>query len=665
MSANATQREMQLGHSARKAGRMAEALDHYRSAVEQEPDSAEANSVYGLMLLRVGRTGEAEAPLRKAVEIAPKHVALRMNLAQWLAEAGPLDAAVELVATIAAEEPQHAFVWERLGELKVRQRRFGEAAANFRRATELQPRDPSLLFKLARASLDDGRLDDAERALTAAAAFAPGNPAILRLRADLQSARGHGPALEKTAQAWLTTQPREPAAWRALAMAQWDAGDLIQARQNFRHALELGEREALHLATYARLCMSALEYESAGQALEQAEALEPDLGLVLSAKAMYLMATGRQDEAGPYARRALAAAPGDPFSYKTLALVTGAQFSPSEVTALEALVERADLRLVHRATAAFALADSREAQQDFEGAFAAYERANGFALEQGRIEGVAYDPAARERQIGDLMSTFPSVPGEPGNGELPRPVFIVGMPRSGTTLIESVIGAHSQVLACGERMPMRWILQDYLARLQSGDDAQLDTVAWARWRDVYWQGLPAGHGASVVTDKNPWNFDAIGLIAKLFPQARIIHVRRNPVETCLSIYRNEFGKALPYTNRLEDIGHYYGQYARLMDHWARVAAGRFVTIQYEDFAQDFEASGPRLLGACGLDWELGCRNFWESRRTIGTMSLVQARRPPELRQSRADRYGAHLAPLVSALEKSGVNLATGAFDGRS
>jgi tetratricopeptide (TPR) repeat protein len=665
MGTNPAQQRMQLGHAARKAGRVAEALDHYRGAVEQEPQSAEANTVYGLMLLQLGRAGEAESPLRKAVEIEPRHVALRMNLARWLAQEGQIDEAVEVVSSVIADEPQHAWAWERLGELNAKQRRFGEAARHFRRATELQPQDPSILFKLARASFDDGRGDEAERILDEASALAPGNGAILRLYAEIHESRGEWEKLRKSAQDWVAAQPREPAAWRALAMSLWESGYLMQAKENFRHALKLGEREARHLTTYARLCMSALDYETAGKALEEAEALDPDLGYLHSAKAMCLMVTGRHDEAAAYARRALAGAPADPFSYRTLALATGGGLSPSETAALEKLADRKDLLPVHRATAAFALGECREAQGDFEAAFAEYERANAFAREQSRAEGIAYDPAARERQVADLMRIFPSVPGVLAGEGRPWPVFIVGMPRSGTTLVESVIGAHSRAHACGERLQMRWIMTAFLKRVEAGKEADIDADGWAQWRELYLQGLPEGLAADAFTDKNPWNFDAIGLIAKLFPAARVVHIRRNPVETGFSIYRNQFGKTLPYTSRLEDIGHYYGQYARLMAHWARAAAGRFTTIQYEDFVRDFESAGPALLAACGLDWERACARFWESSRAIGTMSLMQARRPLEARAGRAGRYGARLAPLVAALEKAGVDTETGALRGVS
>ena len=160
-------------------------------------------------------------------------------------------------------------------------------------------------------------------------------------------------------------------------------------------------------------------------------------------------------------------------------------------------------------------------------------------------------------------------------------------------------------------------------------------------------------------------FDAIGVILQLFPDARIIHVRRNPMDTGLSIYRNQFSKALQFANRLEEIAHYYGEYARLMAHWERVAAARFTTIQYEDFVRDFETAGPALLAACGLEWEPAWRNFWESKRVIGTISTVQARRPLESRAGRAEHYGARLKPLRDALLKASVDLETGEWRGNS
>ena len=652
---------IRLGHAARAAGRTAEALYHYRSAVEQEPQSAEANSVYGLMLLHLGRAEEAEAPLRRAVELAPRHPALQMNLAQWLAHQDKLDEAVDVVARIVKDEPQHWWAWERLGELKARQRKFGDAAAHYGRASNLKPQDPSLLFKLAQASFDDGNHVEAASIRADAEGLARTTIAVLRQQADRHLAHGDWTALERVANSWIAVNPRDPAAWRLLATAQWETGYFGRAMESFRHALAFGVRDAPSLAAYGSLCISALEFDVAAKALDEAEVLDPNCAPMLSAKANLLMLSGRYDESQSYCHRALAANRSNIFAYRTLVQLTGGRLSRDELADLEMVVDREDLRQVDRASGAFALADCYEARATGTEAFAAFERANRLAREAAEAEGVHYDAAARQARTNELISLFDSVPDKPASDSQPRIVFIVGMPRSGTTLIESVVGAHSKVFACGERVAMRWVMEDFLSRVRATAIPLMDAGRYEEWRTLFWQGIPAQHGAPVVTDKNPWNFDAIGMILRLFPDARIIHVRRNPMDTGLSIYRNQFSKAMQFANRLQDIGHYYGEYARLMAHWDRVAAGRFATIQYEDFIRDFDKAGPALLAACGLDWEPSCGKYWESRRVISTMSTMQARRPLESRAGRAEQYATELKPLADSLRAAGVDLTTGAL----
>ena len=154
------------------------------------------------------------------------------------------------------------------------------------------------------------------------------------------------------------------------------------------------------------------------------------------------------------------------------------------------------------------------------------------------------------------------------------------------------------------------------------------------------------------------------MILRLFPNARIIHVRRNPLDTGFSIYRNQFPKHMQFANRLEDIGHYYGEYARLMAHWERIAGDRVLTLQYEEFVRDFDSAGPVLLAACGLEWEKSCANFWENKRAINTMSTMQVRRPLGTRAGRSEKYAVQLQPLATALRAAGIDLRTGALDGK-
>jgi tetratricopeptide (TPR) repeat protein len=662
MSDGTADESIRLGHAARRAGRPRDALGHYRAAVEQEPDNPEANTACGLMLLDVGRAEEAEAPLRKAVSLAPSQAAFRMNLAQWLAYQGQLDEAVSLVAGVAADDPQSWLAWERLGDLQARLQRFDDALTHYGRAAQLRPTDPSILFKWARAHFDTGRSDDAERILKDAARLAPANEAIFRLYAEMFESQSRWVALGQVAESWTQAHPKSAPAWRVLARALSETGYLRQAMKSFRTSMDLGWRDAESLATYGRLCLTALEFDEAARALDEAEALDPDSGHMLSARATEMMFAGRYEEAQSYCRRSLSINPDDASAYRLLAQLSNGDLPEEDLAAMRRLADREDIGVQHRIAAAFGLGDCLDARAQVEPAFAAYELANRLAAEVAATQGSTYDREAREKQTTELISIFDSVPAGRPESSGPIPVFIVGMPRSGTTLVESVIGAHSRVLAGGERMAMRWIIEDFVARVRAAPDAAIKDEIWKQWREFYWNDMPGSAAAAAVTDKNPWNFDAIGLILRLFPQARIIHVRRNPVETGLSIFRNSFSRFMPFTTRLADIGHYYGEYARLMAHWARVAGKRVITVQYEDVVGQFDVNGPALLAAAGLDWEESCQSYWTSDRIISTMSTMQARRPPAAGPGRAVQYAAHLAPLEDALRASRVDLRTGALN---
>jgi len=191
-------------------------------------------------------------------------------------------------------------------------------------------------------------------------------------------------------------------------------------------------------------------------------------------------------------------------------------------------------------------------------------------------------------------------------------------------------------------------------------DAVTDAQA-ERWADAYRREASGIVDVTHVTDKHPLNFEAVGLIGRLFPDAPIIHVRRNPLETGWSIYHHEFTKFWTFAHRLEDIGHYYGEYARLVAHWERTLGRRFVTVQYETLVGDFEREARRIVAWCDLDWEQRCLEFQSAERAITTFSAVQAREPVTLRNGAAEAYRNHLEPLVRSLDAAGVDLETGAL----
>ncbi len=547
---------------------------------------------------------------------------------------------------------------DREGDLEVSRGRFAEAARHFAHASGLQPGNPAALFKWARACFDDSRLDEAEALLERAAMIAPNHEAILRLQAQIHARRADWPALARTARGWASVNPRNPEAWRALAQAEIETGFLRQAIQSLRRSIDFGARDAASLAMFARLCLTAMEFEQVAAALDASEKAGPPSAGLLATRAALAMYSGRAADAEGYSRRAVALDPNDATAWSLLAQAARSRLPEAETASIALLAERTDLPLDSRIKVAFALAGCRDATGEAS-AFAEWTRANTLCGERSAAAGFGYDTAARTRQVDELIRLFPSVPaGKPGS-ERPRPVFIIGMPRSGTTLIESVIGAHPDVFACGERPTMRFVMQEFLPMARGQGKAAIPESVFARWREYYQSDLPAIGGAAVVTDKNPWNFDAVGLILRLFPEARIIHLRRNPVDTGFSIFRNEFSKFMGFAHRLEDIAHYYSEYTRLMAHWERVAGGRITTVHYEEFVRDFDTAGPALLAACGLDWRDSCREFWKSTRVINSMSALQVREPLSSGTSRSWRYAKELRPLAAALRQRGIDPETG------
>ncbi len=442
------------GHAARREGRLDAALAHYHSAVVQAPHDADAHSLYGLMLLELDRIDEAAASLRRAAEIDPANPAVRLNLAELEAKRGNLQGAIGIVESLAAEHPRLWWIWDRLGELNVRAGRPAGAADHFRRANELRPDDPRLLLRWARAVFDSAGPAAARTILAAAARLAPTDEAILGLQAEIHEAAAEWESLKRIAHAWMNAHPQSPAPWRHAATAHWETGHRRQALRFQRTFLERDGATATRLAEYGRLCAMALDYAEAARALDAAERQDPGCALMLTAKAMLSMFQGRLDDALVYARRAIVADPRDTSAYKVLVQVSGAAIGDEERAQIALLAEDAGLRPQDRITAAFALADCLDAQRDDDAAFAAYTRAHELCLEHARNEGFAYDPALLQARTDRIIAHFPDAPPILQTEARPVPVFIVGMPRSGTTMVESILGAHSRVQACGERDEM-------------------------------------------------------------------------------------------------------------------------------------------------------------------------------------------------------------------
>jgi len=321
------------------------------------------------------------------------------------------------------------------------------------------------------------------------------------------------------------------------------------------------------------------------------------------------------------------------------------------------VLARPNLSLTERVELHFAAGKMYDDIETYEQAFDHYRLAND-------LFDVAFDPAAYAEEVSALIATY--TPDLLARGlefglDTESPVFIVGMPRAGTTLVEQILSSHPDVYGAGELGTMT-NLTGRVVHL-TGDSApypdcarQLDQEGARLLAQEYMESLAAAtKTAACFTDKMPKNFLHLGLIALLLPAARVINVQRDPMDTCLSIYFTHFLAHHAYAYNLTNLGLYYRQYQRLMAHWQRVLPLRSMELRYEELVADQVGMSRKLVEFCGLSWDERCLSFHKSDRVVHTTSGPQVRQPLYGSSvGRWHRYESHLTPLVDALREAGL-----------
>ncbi|MFM7272926.1 MAG: tetratricopeptide repeat protein, partial [Gammaproteobacteria bacterium] len=343
------------------------------------------------------------------------------HLSELRAREGDLPRALVLASQAAANHSSDWWPQEREGELRAAAGDFAAARECFRRACALRPGDPSLLYKFARAAFDCGDIDTSQDALASASRLAPGQPAILALQAEILLRRADWEALERHASGWLLRMPQEPVALRHLARSQWERGFMKAGISSLEAALraQVASRsrawprpedghDAETLATLARLHLAVLDYEAAGRALAESEAIDPLCTHMLSTRAILAMYQGDFALAEQSARRSLAIDPRDAAAWKVLVQLRGGWVDTADAASIARLEADDSVPQRDRATLAYALGDCLDAQGETDAAFAAWSRANARSAELARAEGLRYDAPAREREIDAIIRRFPA-----------------------------------------------------------------------------------------------------------------------------------------------------------------------------------------------------------------------------------------------------------------
>lgn len=660
-----------------KAARLADdyetAMRLARAVIAATPGGGapEAESLLGVCEIETGDVASGGPRVEAAAAARPDNAWLQINLCVLREAQGDLRGAVIASSRAAEIAPGRYETWTTLGKILGKAGKFKEAADALKRAYTLNRDHAGVAMLYAGAATEADDLEGAVEPLQHIERAAPGSPETLKLRVNFSRKIGDWPALERAAAAWLEREPASEDARSALAHALSEQGFFDRAADVYLPLAKSEPPSADRLATLGRMMLGARRLENAGACFEGALNIDPRNAEALFGLARRHMFLGKLDLAEKACRAAIALDPANVDAWAQLCDLNGGRLSDEEFAALEALAA-APAKTAERAAAAqFALGDALHRRKDRARAFEAWSKANaGKAADYARV-GADYDPATQEAVTARIKALFSEDPDEDPidypSGEA-VPIFIVGMPRSGTTLLESALAAHRDVAAAGEVPALPFLFGEFLdwASASGWAGGPLPERKVAEWRAAYFaQRAKFVEGAGrFITDKQPSNFLAAGFIRHIFPDAPIIHIQRNPIDCGFSIFRRNFTRQWPFTTSLSSIGHYFGEQAHLARHWARALGPHYQQTQYEFLVAEFEPEIRRILEAAGLDWDPDCLNYREKDRAVMTFSAVQVRRPLGAVEREAAAYADYLDPLLTALKRASVNLETGACEPR-
>jgi tetratricopeptide (TPR) repeat protein len=482
----------------------------------------------------------------------------------------------------------------------------------------------------------------------------PGNVDALRLSALAHSALGHGQEAERAARQAVRLAPEFSRAWNDLGAVLQELDRAEDAVEAFARAARLRPADPAAHAHLANALFVHGDLPRAEASYRTALSLQPGEPASSLGLGHVLKTIGRFDHAVAAYKACLAARPHSGQAWWSLANLKTYRFSRDDEAAMGALLNEEAVSGAARVNVAYALGKAREDAEAYDEAFAHYGQ--GAALQRTLVR---YDPVQTEAVNERIKSVFSRdfLSARAGHGAPdPAPIFIVGLPRSGSTLIEQILASHSQVDGTSE-LPILGRVTQEIGRFRSDGVVYPEAARDLEAHDLkalgqaYLERAARHRGARpYFTDKMPNNFASVGLIALILPNAKIIDARRHPMDACWGAFKQLFARGQTYTYDLFELGHFYLEYDALMRHWDDVLPGRVLRIDYEAMVCDQENQTRLLLAHCGLPFEAQCLRFHETVRAVNTASSEQVRRP--LYKSGLGawrRFGAHLTALEAQL----------------
>lgn len=603
-----------------------------------------------------------------------------------LVQGGQWEEAKQMCTALCKASPKDADAWLLMGVIHGRFENFAQAEKCCRRVTALSPAAPVGHFNLAITLQKQRKFSEAAVSLRQAIKLNPSYAeAHSELGVALQMSGGEASKVAECYQRAIALKPGYVEAHYNLAAVLRDQAIIVDAERHFREAIRLRPGMVKAHDALGQMYLSVGYLDRAFSVYQAAIILHPDESDLHFQLAAVLTSMGRNEEAKKSLQRVLELSPGNPqviarqvkvlertgdvaeaydllrplleceepdvdvvLAYAVLAKHLGHQSQVREL--LESVLSR-QMPVEQCKSVHFALGKLCDEGKDYEQAFAHWQSANNLARQK-------HDPKKNAQMFADLKTAFSAEncsrrPRATNQSALP--VFIVGMPRSGTSLVEQILASHPEVHGAGElndisdlinRLASQAGWQAYLRSLDVIKAEQVDELAQSHLINL----AAFSPQSSRVTDKMPHNFRNLGMIDMLFPGARVIHCLRDPVDTCLSIYSLPFTANHAYASDLVQLGMYYRQYQDLMAHWKKVLRIPILEVQYEEIVANQEEMSRKMIEFCGLAWDARCLRFHETKRVVITPSCDQVRQPIYKKSvARWKNYERHLGPLIAAL----------------
>ena len=602
------------------------------AALEHSPNDPNLLRLLGVSFTRQGRHSEAERMLTQVIRLVPNFALAHQNLADALLQQGKLDEAAEALRTAIRHNPASDAANRKLVEVLALTGRGGEADEAFQRSLQDDPDRAAIVdaMELNR----QGEAAQSEKILRGILRRKPEHLDALRLM-GVHCARKE---LYNDAEAFfrraVDLAPDFWLAWINLGAALNEQQKFDQADVAYKEALKLKPQSVFTLEKLGANSLFDGRHEDAIGWLDAALEREPAHFPSLLCLGHVLKTVGRQQEAIGAYRRCAEAKPDFGEAYWSLANLKTFRFKGSEVREMEKRVETVSATADGEDSEiafSFALGKAFEDRRNYRKAFEHYSRGN--ARKRPKLN---YDPIEFQRTNDRIIEVFTKAFFEQHAGQGSQddsPILIVGLPRSGSTLLEQILASHSQVEGTAEL--------HYLLRLATETGlTRSDGIRYPECmlelkphhlrdlgREYLKNTLRHRSGAHYFTDKMPNNFTGIGFLHAILPNAKVIDARRHPLDSCLGSFKQLFARGQIFTYDLYDLAHCYIQYMRLIDHWNEVLPGKVLTVHYEDVVGDLEGQARRIAAHCGLEWEGRMLRYHETERAVKTASSEQVRQP--------------------------------------